>query len=488
MHPQEPSMRAFTQCQTLTQLRKGERKTMNRQNQPLDFHKARALMLSIEENASPCDRYSIGIVCKQQIRAIATKSSKVILASLFTLCCGLVLGQTALAQQYQVSYLDDLGGSSRGSSINNRGWVAGFSLLTGNQRRHATLWRDGSILDLGTLGGPDKNSSVVWPVKNSRGIIAGISQTDAAEVLGENWSCSAFFSGPKQFGYTCLGFVWESGVKRALLPLPGGHNSFATGADNIGQVVGWAENGVHDSTCVPPQVLQFRPVIWGPGTEQIRDLPLIAGDTSGAATAINNRGQVVGISGICDQAVGRYSAKHAVLWDNGKVIDIGNLGVGLWNTPMSINQHGDIVGFAGTDPGDLDGDLLRAFVWTREDGIHPLDPLPLPDHVFSQANAINERRQVAGISCTVEGDCRAVLWENGLTKNLNDLIAPGFNGVLLTAQDINDRGEITGRAFDPATGQLRAYVAVPVALAESEAGRTAASSVLRAKDGSHSGR
>ena len=56
--------------------------------------------------------------------------------------------------------------------------------------------------------------------------------------------------------------------------------------------------------------------------DQIHDLPLIPGDTSGAATAINDNGQIVGISGICDQAVGRHTAKHAVLWENGSVTDI----------------------------------------------------------------------------------------------------------------------------------------------------------------------
>ena len=60
--------------------------------------------------------------------------------------------------------------------------------------------------------------------------------------------------------------------------------------------------------------------------DQIQDLPLFPGDTSGAATAINDNGQIVGISGICDQAVGRHTAKHAVLWENGSVIDLGNLG------------------------------------------------------------------------------------------------------------------------------------------------------------------
>lgn len=248
---------------------------------------------------------------------------------------------------------------------------------------------------------------------------------------------------------------------KPLLPLPGGNNSFATGADNRGRVVGWAENGIHDSTCVGTQVLQFRPVVWGPGNQQIHKLPLVSGDTSGAATALNDHGQIVGITGICDQAVGRFTAKHAVLWDDDRIVDIGNLGVLLWNTPMAINQRGDVVGFAGTDPNDLDGNLLRAFIWTRKDGIHPLNPLPITGHVFSQANAINERRQVVGFSCTIDGDCLAEIWENDTRTNLNDLVAPGFNGVLLTAQDINDEGAITGRAFDPTTGQLRAFIAIP---------------------------
>ena len=110
---------------------------------------------------------------------------------------------------------------------------------------------------------------------------------------------------------------------RGLPNFPGGNNGFATGANNLGQVVGWAENGVHDPNCCCTQVLQFRPAVWTLGPpDQIQDLPLIPGDSSGAATAINDNGQIVGISGICDQAVGRHTAKHAVLWENGTVTDI----------------------------------------------------------------------------------------------------------------------------------------------------------------------
>ena len=379
-----------------------------------------------------------------------------LLTILITACCGAALAQE---RQYNVSDLDALGGTnSRGNSINNRSWVAGYSNLAGDQSRHATLWRNGSLLDLGTLGGP--NSNVTWNVKNDRGIIVGIAQTATPEPLGEWWSSFAFYPGPNNIGYINLGFVWENGQMRAL-PTLGGDNGFATGANNRGQVVGWAENTCHDPTCVPPQVLQFRPVTWELGRQdQIHEVPLITGDTSGAATAINDNGQAVGISGICDQAVGRYTAKHAVLWQKGGVTDIGNLGAAWWNTPTAINQHGDVVGFAG-DPAFPEGDILHAFIWTRSAGIQPLPALP--GHVYTEADGINERSQVVGTSCDADfADCRAVIWENGVVTDLNDLKSPDYSATLQNGKDINDRGEITGRAIDPITGVRTAFLAVPV--------------------------
>jgi hypothetical protein len=56
--------------------------------------------------------------------------------------------------------------------------------------------------------------------------------------------------------------------------------------------VGWAENNCHDSTCVPPQLLQFRAVVWVEENNRIRQLPLAFGDTSGAATDPVDRGGV----------------------------------------------------------------------------------------------------------------------------------------------------------------------------------------------------
>ena len=401
--------------------------------------------------------------------------SQTLFILLAAICCGVtpasVLAQgplqTKAKLQYQVSDLPGLGGTSNGgNSINDQTWVAGYARLP-DRNRHAALWRNSLLTDLGTLGGP--NSSVTWNVKNTAGIIVGISQTADPESLGEAWSSAAFYSTPNNVGYINLGFVWEDGQgpMRGLPNFPGGNNGFTTGANNLRQAVGWAENDVHDPTCVSPQVLQFRPAMWTLGPpDQIQDLPLIPGDSSGAATAINDNGQIVGISGICDQAVGRHTAKHAVLWENGTVTDIyPDAPAPWWNTPTAINQRGDIVGFAG-DPAFVEGDIVHAFMWTREDGIRQLKPLPnrTPKHVDSEAYGINEARQVVGVSCDADlVDCRAVIWDHGNTPtDLNDLKAPGYSAVLTSAKDINNKGEITGRATDPITGVLTAYLAVPV--------------------------
>ncbi len=402
---------------------------------------------------------------------ITKRTSQNLLVILAAVCCGATLApvlaqepaQTKAKLQYQVSNLATLGGtSSGGNSINNQTWVAGYSRLAGNQSRHATLWRNGSLLDLGTLGGP--NSSVTWNVKDTGGVIVGISQTATPEPLGEYWSSAAFYGPPYNIGFINLGFVWEQNQVRGLPTFPGGNNGFATGANNLRQVIGWAENGVHDGACVSPQVLQFRPAMWTLGPpDQIQDLPLIPGDTSGAATAINDNGQIVGISGICDQAVGRHTARHAVLWENGGVTDLGNLGAQWWNTPTAINQRGDVVGFDG-DPAFVEGDIVHAFMWTREDGIRHLKPLQgrSPKHVDSEAYGINQARQVVGISCDANFiDCRAVIWDHGNTPtDLNELKG-SYSARLESAKDINDNGEITGRAID-GNGVRTAYLAIPL--------------------------
>ena len=365
----------------------------------------------------------------------------------------------AAAHYEVVKRSSSLGGTaSRGTAISNRGWVAGWSNLPGDAGRHATSWRDGSILDLGTLGGP--GSTVPWPGQNNGGMIVGISQTAEPDPLHEDWSCEAGGFLPETTDLICRGFVWENGVMREL-PTLGGNHGFATGVNNRGQVVGWAETPVHDPTCLEPQVLQFRAVMWEPRRGTKQELPPIAGNSTSAATAINEKGQVVGISGDCDQAVGRFSALHAVLWENGTATEIPNLGGVTWHTPMDINDSGDVIGFSNPPgPGDPEGEFIsHAFLWvhgseTAEDlGTVGGDPL-------SEAFAINSRGQIVGISFGGPDGPRGFIWQDGVMTDLNELVDSPDR--ILSAQDINDAGEITGRVLDQATGETLAFVATPV--------------------------
>lgn len=339
-----------------------------------------------------------------------------------------------------VSLGTPLGGTaSEASSVNDLGWVAGASNLAGDASEHAELWAYGLKIDLGTLGGP--NSAVLWPGQNDLGQIVGISDTSHTDPWGEKWSCSAFFPS-SHLGHTCLGFVWQWGVMKPLRPL-GGNNSFATGVNNRGQAVGWAETNYHDPTCKSPQVLQFVAAVWGPKEGQIQPLAPLAGDPDSAATAINDKGQVVGISGICQNAVGRLSAKHAVLWQNGVAIRIGDLGGAGWNTPMDINDRGQVVGFSDL-PGDDDADSpnFHAFFWSRSGGVKDLGTLP--GDSLSEALGINEEGQVVGVSIDASGNQRAFLWQDGAMTDLNSLIPSNSPYVLQAAQDINEFGEIAG--------------------------------------------
>lgn len=390
---------------------------------------------------------------------------------LVTLGLFAVLGSSATAQsqpghssdaQYHVFNLGNpLGGSSSADNgVNNLGWSAGQANLAGDADIHAVFWLLGWPFDLGTLGGP--NSAVLWPGINNFGEVVGVSDTAETDPNSERWSCGAFFPASHK-GHTCVGFKWQFGQMKPL-PTLGGNNGFATAVNDYGQVVGWAENAVHDPTCVAPQVLQFEAVIWGPGDNQMQRLTPYGSDPDSAATGINNRGQVVGISGICQNAVGNQSATHAVLWENGIPINLGNLGGAAWHTPMAINNQGVIVGFSDV-PGDQQGSNpnFHAFEWVKPGPMQDLGTLP--GDSISEGLGVNRQNQIVGVSFEAGfANPRAFLYQNGHMVDLNTL-APNSPVYLQVGGDINDQGVIVGQGCLPAdcaAGEVFvSFIAVP---------------------------
>jgi probable HAF family extracellular repeat protein len=366
---------------------------------------------------------------------------------------------------YEVRSLLSLGGtSSRGNGINDSGLVTGFSNLAENKARRASVWFHDQIFQLDPLGGT--NSSVAWSGKNNSDLVVGITQTNRPQSRTDGWSCRAFFPGPDNTKYTCVGFVWE-GRRMTALPTLGGDNGFATSANNQRQVVGWAETTIPDPTCTDPTQPGFKAVLWDLSRQETVALPPYANDSAGAATAISDHGRVVGISGDCDQSVGRRSAKHAVLWENGTVKNLGTVGGDTWNTPTAITRRGDIVVGFGNAPGaDPDAPSFRAWLWTERDDI-ACDKLPGTDLCdlgtldpggTAEAWGVNERGQVVGTACSAGGDCRAFLWQNGEMKDL-DLLKGTYPHRLFNAMDINNLGQITGRART--SSGFEAFIATP---------------------------
>jgi probable HAF family extracellular repeat protein len=363
--------------------------------------------------------------------------------------------QNTAPTRYTVSDLGTLGGmlGSAASSINNKGWIAGEANLSGDTVEHAALWRDGVVTDLGTLGGD--NSGVAVPVKNDAGLVVGLAQISTVDPLGEQFcffSCTPSGGACSGINHSCRGFRWRNGVMDPLGTL-GGNNSFAAAANNRGLVVGSAENSTQDPNCIPPQVLDYKPVVWR--GDVIHELPVVAGDAIGGVLALNDNNQMVGASGMCGSGPGLGPIPvHALLWQNDSATDLGSLGGAINNIANAINNRGQIVGAS-----DLPGDsTAHAFLWQK--GVMA-DLGTLPGDFLSIANGINNKGQVVGQSCDVNFNCRAFLWQSGVMIDLNTLTLPDSSLYLVGAYDINSRGEIVGNGMDQSSGVRLAFLAAP---------------------------
>jgi probable HAF family extracellular repeat protein len=331
--------------------------------------------------------------------------------------------------------LTDLGAlpganSSAASGINARGWIAGYSEnsvidpLTGFPETNAVLWKDGQLINLGTLGG---NESLAISVKNG-GQVVGLATINATP------DAFSFLGAPTHT------FIWQNGVMQDLGTL-GGPDSFPS-AGGINERSGLVAGGSYTNSAPNPVadacgqgVPTMDPFLWDGGT--MIDLGTLGG-TCGFAVVVNNRGQVVGQSDL----VGDLTA-HPFLWDRRVLTDLGTLG-GTFGSASWINEAGEIVGGATNQ----DDQAFLAFLW--KDGVMTnlggVDGDPC-----SAANSINAKSQVVGISATCDFFTvqHAFLWDDGQMIDLNTLIPHNSSLQLLAGLNINDRGEILGVGVPP---------------------------------------
>jgi probable HAF family extracellular repeat protein len=365
----------------------------------------------------------------------------------------IVLGcfSDAVAQvRYQVEDLGTLQDGFFGCTmgVNNHGWTeTQYGLLNasgGLEKGRVAINVDGFTFPLPTLGGPNNWDNPFGGEINDRGDAVGYSETDVLDPNGED-VCG--------FGthLTCSAFLWRNGQMSAL-PTLGGNNGQASAMNNRGQITGFAENGIVDSSC-PSNTTNNRialPVLWEDG--KARALPTVGSDPDGEANAINDQGQAVGYSGTCTTAL------HPVLWEkNGTVFPLPDLGTGGF--AFGINNVGQIVG----DVGSTDGATFYAALW-QNGALKNLKTLP--EDFAAIASGINEKGQVVGSTLDASFNwSNAFIWQDGVMTSLKTLFPASSNLYPTMANQINERGQIVGMATvlsGPHTGETHAFLATPV--------------------------
>jgi len=392
------------------------------------------------------------------------------------------LAQSTDFPRYTIMDLGPVGPSwSQGQpfAVSADGLVSGETVLAnpnnpGEWVSQAVLWerRNAKVISNPGLGGPN---SVAYGV-NIWGQVVGQADTQIQDPNGEDF-CGSTVLGLTHSGNTCVPFLWRDGTMVALPRLRNsegteGRNGVALETNDFGMVAGTAENGEADSTCpgasISPQTIQFRPVIWAkpfPWSPMlIQQLPTIDGDLDGIAYAINDLGQAVGATGICGPfnaiAQNNLTPLHAVLWRNGKAIDLGNLHgdgkfAGIYAS--GLNDDGEVVGTSDTT-GDAS---FHGFLWHRG---HITDLGTLTGDSYSSAIAIGNHGLILGVSISASFSPRAVLWRNGTPTDMNTLVPQDSTLYLESACSINDKGEIIGfAALKSNPSESHAFLAKPVA-------------------------
>src|SRR5271156_699093 len=291
-----------------------------------------------------------------------------------------------------------------------------------------------------------KNSWTNYGGINDRGEAVGLAETSVPDPDGEDMC--AF--GTK---LTCRPFLWRLGHMMAL-PTLGGNNGQASAINNRGQIVGISETTVKDSGCPPSKPGKIiSPVFWERG--EVRGLPTVAGDPDGFVQGINDQGQAVGSSGTCTNI-----ATHAVLWENDTASELPNLGHD-GNDAYAINDHGQAVGYVST----TDGSTLVASLWPNGvlSAVTNLGILPGDSAAF--ATGINNRGEVVGSTFNSVGWSHGFIWRDNVMTDLNTLIPRDCNLFIIAASNINERGQISGMATvmsGPGEGKIHAILLTPV--------------------------
>ncbi len=208
------------------------------------------------------------------------------------------------------------------------------------------------------------------------------------------------------------------------IEIPGASSVYVAGINDAGQAVGYY---------IDEKTFENRAFLWNDGIAHTLAIP---GDRDeGAATAINNLGQIVGTSS-------RYTddgaLTTALVWDAGEPEAYAIIGEdqAFKLNPAAINDAGIVVGLASADG------QFNAFTWSAAGGV--VDNGVPAQGPGAQAfwSGINNSNDIVGGWNFVNGPTHATLGKVGAPGILP--IAAGVDDVASKASAINDQGFAVG--------------------------------------------
>ncbi len=254
------------------------------------------------------------------------------------------------------------------------------------------------------------------------GALPGFSQSEIAAINDKGEITGKAISFVPQLGTTHKhAFVYVQGKMTDLGTLPGTTESEAQSINALGQIVG---------TCSRSGgFLAYIPFLYDSSRKTMTALLMPAPNLGGAATHINDNGEVVGIV-ISHGPI----YVHAALWSGGHFTDLGVLPGDMSSVAEGLNNHSEIVGQS-----------------------HRNNSSSVSRFIERHAGSSNFWQRYWDRTTITE---RAFVCQNGRMQDLNTLIPKDVDWVLEDAESVNDRGQIVGYGLHH--GQKRAFLLTPV--------------------------